>query len=390
MDIKKEIPEGLLYLQPTINQEIVSIFGHHRKLLVSPDYKKIRDNFAKELRAASKNKKSSLSYLQHHIPDKPLIYSGLAQGIVIGGTHYVSTLEQISPGGKRKVLIKKRGRTPILTDENVLAKFINEHFFPEAEAIGVNMAFPLKPVKGSFAEIDGTLEYGTKEHTLNGLEGKAIGAWIKTIIQKNIPVAVANDAICLTMLCKKEEAGSFIAATGVNMSIKENEKIAVNLESGNFNVFKSDVILEEIDAISQNRGKNRYEKKAGGKYLPLEFNKTAEYLGLGMSVPRVMKTLELSELAHQTESTVARELARVILARSASMVAAQLAGYYFYKGYPSYFGLIGEGSLLWKGWNYIDNLKRRLALLDVPIETVTIRKVADSSIKGAITLLTHE
>lgn len=332
--VTMEKSDGLLYIQPAGTLNKVKLFSGRSKLLTSPDYTAIRDNFTKELQLASTGKQSSISYLRHYIPHKPLILSGLMQGIVIGGTHYEIITQNLYPDGKIKTLRKKRGRTPILKDCNVLSKFLQEHIHPDALAIGLSMAFPLKPLVGTHGEMDGIVEYGTKEHALKGLKGKPLGSWIKKKFKRDIPVAVANDVICLTLLSKGHEVGGFIAATGINMGMKENNKTAVNLESGNFNGFEADAILEKIDTMSLNRGKNRFEKEAAGKYLPFQFNAMAEYLNLKGLIPEVLKTEELSEMAESSKTGVANELAREILEHSASLVASQIAGLYEFRGRP--------------------------------------------------------
>jgi hypothetical protein len=125
-----------------------------------------------------------------------------------------------------------------------------------------------------------------------------------------------------------------------------------------------------------------------GKYLPLQYNELAKHLEISAFVPKVAKAEELSFLAGETEPTIASQLAREVLERSASLMASEIAGLYEFKGSPSKLGLIGEGSMLWKGWNYVPNMQRRLELLGIPPGTVKIRKVLNSSIKGAIALLT--
>lgn len=381
-------PEELLYVQQIENQTPLGINKPNgQDLLAAPDYLTIRNNFAKELHAAAANKKSTLSYIRHNFLHEPLVTSGLVQGIVIGGTHYTISTEYIHENGERIVINRQRGRVPVLKDEKVLEKFLREHLRPDLHAIGLSMAFPMKPAKGAHGEIDGIIEYGTKEHTLSGLQGIQIGKWIKEVLEKDVIVAVANDAVCLTQLCKENEQAAFIAATGVNMGIKEAGRVIVNLEAGNFNKFQSDFILEYVDEHSQMRGKNRYEKMAGGKYLPLRFNEMAKYLQIASRVPKINKAHELSNLAKETDVSIANELAREILERSASLVACQIAGLYEFIGRPKHMGLIGEGSLLWKGWEYVNNIQQRLKYLGIPENTVTIRKVSDSSVEGAIGLL---
>ena len=69
------------------------------------------------------------------------------------------------------------------------------------------------------------------------------------------------------------------------------------------------------------------------------------------------------------------------------IVAAAIAAVYEFGGKPKSFELIGEGSLLWDGWRYSENVQKQLALLGVPKGTITIEHIQDSSINGALGLL---
>ena len=92
-------------------------------------------------------------------------------------------------------------------------------------------------------------------------------------------------------------------------------------------------------------------------------------------------------MSQEAANADANKLARVLLERSASMVAASLAAMYEFKARPESFTVIGEGSLLWKGWNYIPNLEKQLETLGVPQGAIKIKHVQDSSIKGALGLV---
>jgi hexokinase len=362
-------------------------------ILEFPDYLEVKDNFKKELHEASVGKKSSLSYIKNNLPDKPLVTEGLIQGIVMGGTNYIVSSEEISHG-KTNILSRNTGILPTLTDSDVFFDFLANHIDRQADAIGLNLGFPLLPAEGSHGEIDGILAYGTKEHSLYGLTGKAVGNEIKQfckkLLDRYIPVAVANDTVCLALSGNGSENGAVIAGTGFNIGIKQHDEtdkvFLVNLEAGNFDKFKPTDILHEIDRLSSQPGQKLFEKTVAGKYLALYFNEKAKSLDL--KIPPLTTSQELTELSTINGTGTANELAREILKRSASLTAAAFAGIYEFLNRPENLTFIGEGSMLWYGWNYSENLYSQLSALGVPEGAIIFKKIDDSGITGAVKLVT--
>src|SRR5579859_5678154 len=189
--------------------------------LTTFDYKQIEKAFTQELIQASLGKPSSLSFIKHHLPKQPLIITGIAQGIVIGGTNYIISTEELHANGTNNILDRQTGKLPVLKDEQTFFAFMEKHLDERATAIGVNFAFPLTPTLGFHGELDGILISGEKEHALRGLLGQTIGKEINKLFQKkfsrDIPVAVANDTICLILSGDNTENGSIITGTGFNM-----------------------------------------------------------------------------------------------------------------------------------------------------------------------------
>lgn len=359
------------------------------------NYTNIRDNFRKELYRATQGQRSSIPYLIYITKVKPIVSTGIVQGIVIGGTNYIVSTQRIEANGTKTTLHHETGTLPIITNEEVLRNFLLHHRDQRAEAVGINLGFPIKPITGLHGEIDGQILNGTKEHTFTGLIDKPLGDFVREVYEKDIPVAVANDTICLTLAGDGEENGSLIAGTGFNVGLKQivNKKpIIINLEAGNFNKFEATEILKTIDASSEMPGKQLFEKIISGKYLATYFN--AKAASLGIRHKAVKTSQELSALSHETSDARANKLARALLERSAGLVAAAIAGLYAFSidqkiiALDETFTLVSEGSLLWKGWRYYDNVQEQLELLGIPKGTVELKHVKDSSIKGAIGLVT--
>jgi hexokinase len=356
------------------------------------DYQKIKTAFYNELRLASVGNPSSVSFIKHSLPEQPLVTKGIFQGIVIGGTNYVDSTRRILKNGKRRTITLKYGTLPIFKDKQTFVDFLTHHLNPKADAVGINFGFPLKPLKGPFGEIDAQLLRGTKEHTFVGLTvkiGDIVREIYKTHYHKIIPATVANDSVCLTLSGDGTENGSLIVGTGSNMCLKmtnRNKTEIVNLEAGNFDKFPLSPILRKLDKQSKLPGTQLLEKTVSGQYLAHVFNETAKHKGL--SLQPLPTTRELSELAEKRSKKPETLLARDVLTNSAFLLAAVIAGAYEFMGSPKQFTMIAEGSVFWKAWHYQVNLQHQLHELGIPKGTIKFKHIRDSSIIGAIGLLT--
>lgn len=343
--------------------------------LISSDYKTIQKNFLRELILASKNKKSSISYFSHIFPKKPLLATGLVQTFVIGGTNYQVGLARISKNGEIKEIKKERqlGKIPIFHDAKIFLSFIKKHSNPKVKALGINFAYPLEPIPGKLGEVDSILHIGTKEHMFKELVGKAVGEAIRNYTKLDIPVFVVNDTVCLGK-------NGLVVGTGFNFSLQD-----VNLEAGNFNKFPSMPELEALDEASANPGGQRFEKFISGTYLPHHYNFLAKQQKL--AITQVKNGEELSELAEK-DFGAAGDLSRLLFKRSASLVACALAAAYQFSNRKT-LTFTTEGSLFWKGFKFEENVKKQLEELGVPKGAIRFKKVTDSSMQGALSLLTR-
>ena len=108
---------------------------------------------------------------------------------------------------------------------------------------------------------------------------------------------------------------------------------------------------------------------------------------LHLATPPLQLSEELSRLAQKgtgTESQVARELFK----RSASLIAAQLAGIYEFKGRPLKLTCITEGSLFQEVPDYISNIQSQLEALGVSRNAFEFKKIENSDVLGVIKLIT--
>lgn len=266
---------------------------------------------------------------------------------------------------------------------------------PQTTAIGINFAYNLFPVVGEMGELDGIMNQGnSKGHAFKGLQQKQVGMTIKNYLKnklgQSIVVSVANDTVCLIIsgLGKDTDRKNLIAAiagTGYNVAIFLDENTVVNLQASDFAGFGPTATGRVVDAESKNVGKQMYEKEVAGGNLYKHFNVLIPQLNL--QITPLHSSEELSRLAKSekgTESQVAREL----LERSASLVAAQLAGIYEFKGKPLVLTCITQGSLFLNEPDYISNIQSQLEALGVPQNLFEFKKIENSDVLGVIKLIT--
>lgn len=357
-----------------------------------PDYEAIKVAFADELKLASEGKPSSLSFIKHQLPEKPLVTTGIVQGIVIGGTNYVVSTEKVKEDGSRDIIERKTGILPTFSTKPVLIDFLKELLDHRADAIGINFAFPLSPTIGPFNALDGQLINGVKEHNFTGLDepiGQLAAGIFTEKYQKHIPVSVANDTVCLALAATEKMSGSLIVGTGCNIALRHTIKgheVLVNLEAGNFDKFTSFSTLEKIDAQSEKPKEYLFEKCVSGKYLFEHFNHSVDEFGL--LTPPIHNSLEMSAIANGLAEEPETQLSRQIITRSARMVASAIAGVYNFLGEPKTMHIIGEGNLLWNGWNYKSSFEKQLQDFGIAENTFSLKHITDSNINGAIGLVT--
>lgn len=335
---------------------------------------------------AKKGKSSSISFIKHTLPEKPLVTNGKIQTIAIGGTNFRTVNDQVK-NGESHIIKSYSGTIPKFETGKNLADFLNENLENNMAAIALNFAYPLSPFTNSNGLLDGILMNGTKEHAFKGLIGEKIGEFISTIYYKKfgrqIPVSVANDTVCMAISGNGNESGGLILGSGFNIGLRYQNTI-INLEAGNFSKFADDSMLETIDELSDNRGINRFEKMLSGNYLPLIYKLTAKQLNI--DTKEALKSEDLSILA-QTDSRPPGDLARALLKRSSSLVATAIAAIYEFLDKPDKLILITEGSLFWKGWKYQENVLEQIEKLNIPKNSINFKHIPDSSIKGASGLL---
>ncbi len=245
--------------------------------------------------------------------------------------------------------------------------------------IGYCFSYPAE----STTDGDGTLLRWTKGVNIEEMVGQKVGRPLLDFLNeksKSIPftgIKVVNDTVASLFAGysgdKFDAYIGLIVGTGTNMATFINSKnvgkldaetkdfglLPINLESGNFNPPHLTAIDNTVDALSDSRGKQRFEKAISGMYLgeilkavfPLEeFEKRfdAERLTTMISYPDIYK-----------EDHV--QVANWIYIRSAKLVAASLAGLInvliSHNEKIKKVCLVAEGSLFWSTVRYGRNFK---------------------------------
>lgn len=314
--------------------------------------------------------------------------NGHAIVLDLGGTNYrVASVDfaggkaSIHPenGFKKDLSVMK---TPGFTEQQLFeaqADLIKEMKRDKESSIGYCFSYPAE----SLPDGDARLLRWTKGVDIPSMIGKPIGKPLVEHLNSGITprfsgVKVINDTVAsLFAGLTRSDYDAYIGlivGTGTNMatfihsskvakldkSIKAEGLLPINLESGNFippHLTNVDAI---VDALSDNKGAQRFEKAVSGMYLgeilkaafPFdEFEKKfdAQKLTTIMGYPDIHKERHV-------------QTARWIYERSANLVAASIAGLTLtltaHDPGVKRIRLVAEGSLFWsedrKGVNYKD------------------------------------
>jgi len=350
--------------------------------------KTIRDNFVEEIRESLKGKKTSLAFIKNPLPQPKKIGLGdIIQVVSIGGTIGETAAVDRSQG---TVILShmKKVSLPRFNDKKTFFTFFEKQLDRKTNTVGLNFAYALKPFVRE-GHLDGILVETSKEHKLSNLIGRALGEELeKYIYQKHkriIKVTCANDTICLLLSCLEQDnylsLACGIVGTGTNFAFFLDKTIMVNLESGNFAKFPQTETGKIIDNKSQSPRSFLFEKEVSGAYLFQHFNLLIDKISRPIS-----STLELSNLAKKKEGSKSL-IAEKLLERSASLIACQIAGIYYFKKQPR-LTFVMEGSLFWKGWKYKQMVQKYLQKLSISESAINFLKIKNSSLLGAVRLLT--
>ncbi|NDW10309.1 hexokinase [Dysgonomonas sp. 520] len=293
-------------------------------------------------------------YLTYINPVKDLV-EGKALVLDLGGTNFRAAVVEFKDGvaeihpenGLKKNLVeymKTEGAKRETLFEKMADLIVDGLNLEGVSAIGYCFSYPAE----SQTNGDAILTEWTKEVVVEGMIGELVGQPLLEYLNKKLgrnqftSIKVINDTVAslfagLTNPGYDDYIG-LIVGTGTNMAsfFKANKieklpsgyskegSLAVNLESGNFQPPHLTTIDEIVDASSDTKGKQRFEKAVSGMYLGKILKYTFPYDEFEdeFDAEKLTRIINYPDI-HKKRYV---KVARWIYKRSAQMVAASLAG----------------------------------------------------------------
>jgi len=317
---------------------------------------------------------TEIKCLPTYIRPKKVGIKGDATVFDLGGTNF--RVATVSVGSESKVTgsterditeMKNKGfsREDLFKAQ---AKTLAQLNVPKDTPIGYCFSYPAK----SLTDGDAELIKWTKGVSIPQMEGQPVGKPLLKYLNENSTsrfstVKVVNDTIT-SLFAGLLNPGfdayvGLIVGTGTNMAtffpseyipkiraMKDWSGVTpVNLESGNFYPPHLTVMDDEVDAKSDNKGNQRFEKAISGMYLGRVFRAAFPNEKLDEALSAVDLTRMINNPSQYKKEFV--EVAYQIYERSARLVAASIAGLVknLQAADPSVkrVQVLAEGSLFW-------------------------------------------
>ncbi len=320
--------------------------------LTPDELKKIADHLQKKIEEGLQKDDMEISCIPTHITPKKDVKDGKVLVLDWGGTNFRAAVVEFK-NGKGKILETKK--YPLSAKETVgfnqeklhekMAGWISElnTLDEQVTEIGYCFSYPA----ASRLNGDAILLRWTKNIDIPDMLNKAVGESLlkylnnhKDIKTTFTGIKVINDTVaCLFAGLSESGYDSYtglIVGTGTNMASlirldkieklknKETGMIPVNLESGNFYPPSLTVMDGLVDAMSNNKGQQRFEKAISGGYLGEIFKTYFSYEKISYDFDGGALAKMINHPKDHPEEQVA--VARWIYDRSAKLVAASLAG----------------------------------------------------------------
>lgn len=334
----------------------------------------IANDLKQKIQSGLQNDGTEIKCLPTYIHPKKDGISGEATVFDLGGTNFRAAVVSVGDDTKITSLAENditQMKTEGFSREDLYeaqSQTIKQLRLPDNSPIGYCFSYPAKSLTNGDAE----LINWTKGVNIAGMEGEPVGVPLVEYLNQNTgtnfyKIAVVNDTIT-SLFAGLMNPGfdayiGLIVGTGTNMAtffpseyipkIKElkgwSGETPVNLESGNFNPPHLTAIDETVDANSNNKGFQRFEKAISGMYLGRVFRAAFPNDDLDES----LDAADLSRMMNNPESYKSEyvEVAFHIYERSAKLVAASIAGLVLNlnSAYPSLkkIQVLAEGSLFW-------------------------------------------
>lgn len=379
----------------------------------------IANSLTKKVVTGLQEEGTEIKGLPTYIHPKKDGIKGQATVFDLGGTNFRVAI--VSVGNKSEVTgSKERDITEMknkgFTKEDLFsaqAKTLSQVEIPKDSPIGYCFSYPAK----SLTDGDAELIHWTKGVNIDQMEGKPVGKPLLKYLNahtssKFTGIRVVNDTIT-SLFAGLLNPGfdayiGLIVGTGTNMAtffpsayipkikgMKDwSGETPVNLESGNFFPPHLTAIDDQVDAKSDNKGFQRFEKAISGMYLGRVFMEAFPTDKFDEGFSAVDLTRMINDPASYKPEYV--EVAYQIYERSAKLVAASIAGLVknLKAADPSNkkVQVLAEGSLFWSKIKtgkasyadmvnqYVNQLVKDLNMPDV---SVKIARMENANLIGA-------
>lgn len=351
------------------------------------DLKEIRSAMAEKIRRGLASGRGEIAALPTFLfPPQPK-QDNQALVIDLGGTNLRAAVVEISSSGGVRF-----SRPPTIRPLELDWESAEDFFAVQAELalslkppdnlpLGYCFSYPSRALPGG----DAIHLQWNKELRVPGVIGKRLGNLLRESLAARgytvSRVRVLNDTAAALLgadLAYRRPGGfasliGLIVGTGTNLSayfstsqlgrripaeLRGMEPMAVNLESGNFHPPHLSGFDGELDAGRDDAGEQRLEKAVSGRFLPQLFS----YIREGRTSPPYPETREIFRLA-RTPGEEGAETARLLVNRSADLVAGTLAGLIDTLETRGKIGILTEGGVINNNPDYRERTRRRLAKL---------------------------
>jgi hexokinase len=345
-----------------------------------------------------------------HLPP-PRSVEGEALAVDVGGTNVRAARVAVDGRGGRlvegpvKAPLREGGHLPEKASSffAVQADLVTSLQWIKDAPVGYVFSYPARVQP----DRDAVLLGWTKGIDIPEMIGTRVGTGLdRALRERGVqagPVTVLNDTVA-TLLggavafeSPPQRLVGLIVGTGTNMAAffspevapKLSDPSAVNLESGNLAPPHLSELDEQVDAASTNPGQQRFEKATSGKYLPLLYGAITGEPAPG-SAAHLVRTAAKSAAGALPKGAAPpanpvggapAQVARLLLDRSADLVASALAGVLDLLP-PGASGVVAEGALFWGDPGYAPRVR---AWLDrwAPERTVRLFRQENVNLFGA-------
>ena len=354
--------------------------------LFPEDLEDIRKAMTGRIREGLKKEGGQIKALATYLPPPSIESGGRAMVIDIGGTNIRAAIISFSSEGK--VLIEKGPAvTPLISNWDQAEDFFGCQSDlalslspPPGLPIGYCFSYPTTATP----DRDGILIRWNKQLKVPDVVGQKVGDLLLSAFRergyRSSGIAILNDTVAALLGADLEFSakGGFsdfiglIVGTGTNMAAYlptqllsakllnddyAHERMAVNLESGNFSPPHLSRFDYELDATRKNAGLQLMEKTVSGRFIPQIFS----FIKEGRTAPPYPKTRDVFNLAYKHGDSPDGVLALTLINRSADLVAAGLSGLIDILNSPGKVGILAEGGVINNNPEYYNRVREKLA-----------------------------